>query len=258
MKPPFFLLLIPAIAIAGDLQLEKEELNRVGLRVWQNECRGTLDGLITWNPNESFPSLGIGHFIWYPKGVEHTFEETFPSLIAFLKKREVEVPAFLTSKQGFPWKTRQAFLKDKRSKKVNQLRALLSDTLDLQILFIYERFKEAESQLLPRLTGSEKKHLEELKKTPRGVFALIDYVNFKGTGLSPKERYRGEGWGLLQVLQSLPKETSEDTVISHFIDSAKKVLNRRVRNAPKDRSEEQWLNGWNKRLESYSKYTGST
>ena len=29
---------------------------------------------------------------------------------------------------------------------------------------------------------------------------MIDYVNFKGDGLKPTERYKGEGWGLLQVL----------------------------------------------------------
>ena len=30
----------------------------------------------------------------------------------------------------------------------------------------------------------------------------MDYVNFKGEGVSSSERYRGQGWGLLQVLES--------------------------------------------------------
>lgn len=252
MKHLFFLF-IPILAYASDLHLEKEDLTRVGLRVWQNECRGTLDGLISWNANEEFPSLGIGHFIWYPKGTTKTFDETFPSLIDFLKNHEVEVPAWIASKKGFPWKSQQAFFKDKRSKKVNQLRDLLSDTLDLQILFIFEQFKAAENKLLPSLSENEKKHLAALKKSPQGVFALIDYVNFKGTGLSTTERYRGEGWGLLQVLQNIPKDASSDKVVIHFINSAKKVLSKRVRNAPSERDEHRWLNGWNKRLESYEK-----
>lgn len=245
------LLLVPTLAMADGLQLEKEQLNKIGLKVWQNECRGTLDGLITWSENEPFPSLGIGHFIWYPTGAEKTFEETFPTLIAFLKEREVELPSWISANKGFPWKTRAAFLKEIRSKKVNQLRDLLRSTLDLQILFIYERFKLAEEKLHPHLTDAEKKHLELMKKSSEGVFALIDYVNFKGTGLNSQERYRGKGWGLLQVLQEMPKETDEDKVTAQFVSSAKKVLMRRVQNSPKERDEARWQNGWNKRVESY-------
>ena len=37
--------------------------------------------------------------------------------------------------------------------------------------------------------------------TSRGTFALVDYVNFKGEGTKETERYRNEGWELLQVLE---------------------------------------------------------
>ena len=256
MKLPLFLL-IPTIAFCGQLKLEQESLHQIGLKVWQNECRGTLDGLISWNPNEEFPSLGIGHFIWYPQGASKKFEETFPTLIDFLsdqlKDTEKVIPTWIKSKRGFPWKTREAFLNDKRSKKVRELRDLLSDTLDLQILFLFERFNSAEAQLLPQLTDVQKAHLETLKSTPKGGYALLDYVNFKGTGLSSNERYRSEGWGLLQVLQNIPDDTKEDQLVAAFATSAKKVLARRVRNAPTARNEEQWLNGWYKRIESYTK-----
>ncbi len=40
---------------------------------------------------------------------------------------------------------------------------------------------------------------------PDGLYALVDYVNFKGEGTLPSERYRGEGWGLLQVLEEMRK-----------------------------------------------------
>ena len=250
-------LLVPAMTFCGALKLEQESLQEIGLKVWQNECRGTLDGLISWNANEEFPSLGIGHFIWYPQGTPKKFEETFPTLIDFLseqlKDTERTIPAWIKSKKGFPWKTREAFLKDLRCKKVRQLRDLLSDTLDLQIAFLFERFNSAEAQLLPQLTESQKAHLETLKSTPKGGYALLDYINFKGTGLSPTERYRNEGWGLLQVLQNIPDETKDEALISAFATSAKKVLARRVRNAPTARNEEQWLNGWYKRIESYTR-----
>src|SRR5687767_5521069 len=50
--------------------LSDSELDRIGRRVWQNECGGRRDGLTSWNVGEDFASLGIGHFIWYPKGMD--------------------------------------------------------------------------------------------------------------------------------------------------------------------------------------------
>lgn len=244
------LILLPLALFCKEI--EKEALHQIGLKVWQNECRGTLDGLITWNAQEEFPSLGIGHFIWYPVDAQKKFEETFPSLIAFLKEKGTEVPSWIASKKGCPWKNRETFLADKRSKKMIELRDLLSTTLDLQILFLLERFKLAENKLSPQLTEKEKLYLEKLKTTPQGLYALIDYVNFKGTGLSSEERYRGQGWGLLQVLQTIPENIPDETLVSEFANSAKKVLLRRVKNSPPQREEEQWLNGWNKRLETYT------
>ncbi|NGX59005.1 MAG: hypothetical protein KR126chlam3_00149 [Chlamydiae bacterium] len=249
-------LLLPTLAFCSELKLEKETLSRIGLKIWQNECRGTVDGLISWNPGEEFPSLGIGHFIWYPEGATKKFEEGFPPLVAFLeeklKEKDQKIPSWTKSKKGFPWKTRESFLKDKRSKKMQQLRELLSTTLDLQITFLYERFNAAEEKILPQLTEKQKAHLSALKNSSQGVYALIDYVNFKGTGLSEAERYRGEGWGLLQILQDISEDTSEDQLVSAFVTSGKKVLARRVRNAPVHRKEDRWLNGWYKRLETYS------
>ena len=58
--------MLPSIHAApplGDAQLE-----RIGKRIWSNECNGTVDGLTSWNTGENFASLGIGHFIWYPAG----------------------------------------------------------------------------------------------------------------------------------------------------------------------------------------------
>ncbi len=248
-------LLLPFSMILADL--DQKELDQVGLKVWQNECNGTFEGLISWNLGEDFPCLGIGHFIWYPSGAEKKFEETFPSLIKYmeplLKKKEMKVPSWIRSKKGFPWKTREAFLKDKRSKKMLQLRDLLSQTLDLQTAFLLKQFQAAEAKLAPQLTDKQKLYLSSLKDIPQGAYALIDYVNFKGTGLSLKERYRGEGWGLLQVLQQLPKEIETDRLVEEFSLSAKKVLARRVRNAPSHRNEGRWLKGWNRRLETYTK-----
>ncbi len=39
--------------------------------------------------------------------------------------------------------------------------------------------------------------------THGGWYPLIDYINFKGKGIKETEKYNGEGWGLLQVLQTM-------------------------------------------------------
>ena len=80
-----------------------------------------------------------------------------------------------------------------------------------------------------------------------GVYALVDYVNFKGEGISPKERYKNLGWGLAQVLENM--DTNNKNVMQAFVNSAERMLSRRVANAPRDES--RWLPGWRKRLNTY-------
>ncbi len=82
-----------------------------------------------------------------------------------------------------------------------------------------------------------------------GTFALIDYVNFKGEGTLLTERYNGQGWGLLQVLEAMP---GEGDATRAFSQAAKAMLARRVRNAPPERHEERWLPGWEARVERYA------
>src|SRR2546423_8459695 len=64
--------------------LTHTEATRIGKKIWQNECNGTISGLTSWNAGEDFASLGIGHFIWYPEGKPGPFEESFPKLVAFV------------------------------------------------------------------------------------------------------------------------------------------------------------------------------
>jgi hypothetical protein len=84
-----------------------------------------------------------------------------------------------------------------------------------------------------------------------GTFALIDYVNFKGEGIKETERYRGTGWGLLQVLQGM-KGTGTRGAVREFAASAEQVLTRRVRNSPPARGEKRWLTGWKNRVRRYA------
>src|SRR5690606_16290040 len=92
--------------------LTRTDLERIGKRIWQNECAGTVEGLTSWNGGENFASLGIGHFIWYPAGVQGPFEESFPKLIAFFQQSGVRVPQWLLTTPDCPWPTREAFQRD--------------------------------------------------------------------------------------------------------------------------------------------------
>lgn len=217
-------------------------IQEVGQRIWQNECGGTVEGLVFWNPKEEFPSLGIGHFIWLPKDKSISFDETFPELILFLQKEKVQVPNWMT--KGCPWDCRESFIK--ADQQIKELRTLLASTIDLQMRFIVQRFEKAALEM-----GEVQDQINLLKSSPKGLFALIDYVNFKGTGLNPKERYAGKGWGLLQVLQEVPTNVTAEEALKAFVGSAKKQLAQRVKNAPKERSEERWLPAWQKRVDGY-------
>jgi hypothetical protein len=94
-----------------------------------------------------------------------------------------------------------------------------------------------------------KANFDRLAASDPGTFALIDYVNFKGEGTNPAERYKGEGWGLAQVLANMDEGGN---AVAAFSKSAAEVLTRRVNNAPPARNEGKWLPGWKNRVRAYS------
>ena len=232
------------------LALSEAELEKIGKRVWQNECGGTRDGLTSWNAGEDFASLGIGHFIWYPAGGDGPFEESFPKLAKFLSARGAKTSAWMNG--DCPWKTRAEFQADFRGERLNELRDLLAGTVKLQSEFLAERMRSALPKMLASADGSSrervKANFQRLLANGAGTFALIDYVNFKGEGTNPKERYDGQGWGLLQVLETMD---SDGPAAAAFGRAAAQVLERRVKNSPPARNEAKWLPGWKNRVKAY-------
>src|SRR5689334_13717370 len=198
------LLFVPWPAPA-TISLSHAEAMRIGRKIWQNECGGTVAGLTSWNAGENFASLGIGHFIWYPAGVRGPFEESFPNFVRFAEKRGAKLPELLPGRKSgdCPWNSRQEFLAAESSKQMRQLRTFLVDTIDLQADFLVERLRGALPKMLAAAPAGERSRIEQqfehVASSPQGVYALIDYVNFKGEGVLAMERYRGRGWGLLQV-----------------------------------------------------------
>jgi hypothetical protein len=247
------------IAITGSapaaINLSPAETRRIGNRIWQNECGGTVAGLTSWNTGENFASLGIGHFIWYPKGVRGPFDESFPKFVEFARARGTKLPPVLSTNDSCPWKSRTEFNTAAQSPSMKELRAFLAGTIDLQAEFLVRRLREALPKMLAEGGASNhaqvQERFERVASTAMGCYALVDYVNFKGEGVLATERYAGQGWGLLQVLEGMTPDNTGRAAVKSFADSAKTVLKNRVRNSPPERNEAKWLPGWLKRVDTY-------
>ena len=74
--------------------------------------------------------------------------------------------------------------------------------------------------------------VDNVATTSNGVYALIDYVNFKGEGTDPHERYHGQGWVLLWVLMEMRDVPAGQAAAREFARAAKRVLDRRIDNSP--------------------------
>jgi hypothetical protein len=239
------------------LDLSEADLARVGDRFFRNECGGDFNKLTHWNRGEAFISLGILHMLWYPAGIAKTYRETFPDFVRFCQARGAAVPSWIVDAlgTGCPWTDRAGFYNQFDSRLADSLRAFLGRTRGLQAAFARRRLVTGLAPILSRAGVKARISLAIklfwLGRTAGGVFALIDYVNFKGEGIDPRERYRGEGWGLRQVLVQMSLPTSSAAALEAFVTAAKAVLARRVANAPDSAKEALWLPGWYNRLETY-------
>ena len=251
-----FLSCLPsAVQAAAPIHISNPDALRIGKRVWQNESNGSVAGLTAWNAGEDFASFGIGHFIWYPQGMRGPFEESFPKFLAYAQERNVTVPVWLNQATACPWNSRAEFSKAQNSAQMGELRQFLVHTVDLQAQFLVARLQQSLAKMLneaaPAQRDNIERQFERVASTPYGCYALVDYVNFKGEGVLQTERYRGEGWGLSQVLQGM-HETGNGAAATHeFSNSAAAILRRRVQNSPPERHEARWLPGWLNRVRSY-------
>jgi hypothetical protein len=262
MKPPTFtcfgwlfmlvLLSSPSSAASTDLpQLASSDLDWLAAQIYRNECNSKPDCLTSWNQGEDFPSLGIGHFIWYRVEQQERFQETFPALLTYLEQKGFTLPAWLSPTSEQPWPNRPSFVAAQNSDQMQELRTFLLATQQQQTEFIVERFYQMlqEANLWQDHILQTKLHTVAVAKPPYGLYALIDYVHFKGEGSNPSEQYQGQGWGLLQVLLAMPSEHPEP--LQSFATAAKQVLSQRVALAPAERNEQRWLAGWHNRIDSY-------
>jgi hypothetical protein len=246
------LLIIGKASLLVSLEVSSYNAHEIGMKIWMNESKKSITGLCWWNQGENFASMGIGHFIWYPKGNKGLFEEQFPALLLYLKQNRVDLPTWLEHDLSCPWDNREDFFADQNSERMNELRDMLISSIDLQVEFMVQRLK----QLLPKIIQATSlnghdvilRNFKRLEADPQGFYPLLDYLNFKGEGTNSKERYNGQGWGLVQVLENMKDNHS---ALEDFAVSAKEILTLRVKNSPPDRNEQKWLPGWLNRVNTY-------
>jgi len=265
-------------------RLSTADAEWLGERIFANECAAQRGCLTSWNEGEDFPSLGIGHFIWFQRNQDEIFAETFPDLLTYLDESGITLPKWLqpnnlvtnndrpdgdiragdfardisgkTPSEGTdsPWESRADFYQDIDSRRMVELRKLLDTTRREQAQFIIARLENSIGNIVAQAQSAERERLQRRVEklstchSPAGLYALIDYVHFKGTGLAEGERYSGQGWGLQQVLSAMSDELP---VLDSFASAAKTTLERRVANAPTERREQRWLKGWHNRIDTY-------
>ena len=247
---------VPQFVLPGDLA------KKIGQKIWLNETGGKIDAITSWSANEEFASLGIGHFIWFPVGKWLPFEESFPALLEFMRRKNVRLPAWLDQTQipANPWTSRAEFRKHANSPQMKELRRFLFDTVAEQTQFMVARAQGAMEKILKTTPdGTEREHIviqfTRVIRASEDFYPLIDYINFKGEGTNPneaamdRETGRRQGWGLKQVLLKMNGVTGDPKAVrAEFADAAQFVLQQRVRNLPSNRVFEV---GWLRRIATY-------
>lgn len=250
--------------------LEDVDYDWIAARIFENEAASQVRYLTFWGEGEDFPSFGIGHFIWFPAAVDAPFDEQFPAMVAFVSQRaasEQPLPQWMQEQVPFdvPWSSKEVFDQAWSSDEMAALREWLQATARWQARYIVATFERRwqSLEILPNQKLQMTALLQQLAGSAAGMFAIIDYYNFKGLGVNPRERYQGQGWGLIQVLQAMPAfklaidpesgalPISDAALVAQFSQAAAERLGLRVELAPPERNEQRWLPGWLKRMQGY-------
>ena len=214
--------------------------------------------MTAWNDGEDFASLGIGHFIWHPKANKKRASASsgFPRLVRYVEKRGgYNVPTWVRGALYCPWNNRQEFLRAQNSPKMQELRLFLQQTIPLQAECMVKHLEEILPNLLASAPSKDRPFIYNrfytLARTPAGIYALVDYLNFKGPGISNSRRNYERGSGLLHVLKGMKSAPTGLTPLQAYVWSAKHALIRRVEQSPPSLYSERWLNGWFNRVNTY-------
>jgi len=238
--------------------LNGDDAKKLGMVIWNNEADKRVDLLAYWGSYSSFPEVGIGHYIWYPQGQTGPYTAQFPPLCAYLQEQGVTFPAWLQEAYragGAPWQSREEFLQD--TQRTNELRKFLASTVDLQTQFMIKRLEDEWSSIRAAAPSEHQERLqyyfELMRSSLLGTYTLVDYLNFKGSGLNPREERNGHRFGLLQVMLDMPDGLTEENITKAFaICAARRLVNYIGQFGPEYKPVK-FLAGWVKRVSTYSR-----
>lgn len=227
----FAILALPSFSRAAtswDIRLSDADKDKLIAFIADKEFGGNWNNCIGWNKGEAFVSVGLGHYLWFSRGLKSPFQESFPSFIEFAYRKDqadnlgLRFPSILGMDvngriQPSPWESRSEFLRQKQSRETRELVAFLSEPAmrKMQLEFQVERLKSFADKMtsfsgfpgdapLHSTPGQRAAFLQELFRFPNGIALLIHYPTFKGEGMKQSERYayrgKNHGWGLFQVI----------------------------------------------------------
>jgi hypothetical protein len=251
------------------LSLNQDLVENIGRKVLYNETHCQASALVHWNTGELFPSLGIGHAIWFPRNVNPGFQESFPNLMKFIRLRisaqgKMMIPAWLDMDVigPAPWADKNEFDNPPigLAGKKEELQAFLSlpEVVRLQMAYLVYRLETgiykilADTEWKGDMTGAQKiyDNFLALSSGAFGLRSMVDYTNFKGEGVRWIERtyFNKYQWGLKQVLLQMPDQPTN--LYMDFADAAQMMLERVVANVAPERQElaKKWLVGWTVRV----------
>jgi hypothetical protein len=236
------------------------EIRVIGEKIFANEAAQDKNNLVHWNEKEDFAAMGIAHFTWYPAGRLAKRGNTFPGAIEYLTEHGARPAGWVTLAvaRGAPWYSREELERVKHTPQIQELINYLYRTRALQTEYVVERAKKALQQIVNSAPNQHKArvagNINVLADTNGGWYPLVDYISFKGEGYNIGGGYKGQNWGMLQVLEQMQPSQPGPQALNAFADAANIVLTRRVQNSPPQKEEYRWLPGWMSRVNSYRNF----
>lgn len=234
-----------------------QEMNAIGDRIFRNETDGDASKLLRWSSQGNFADLGIGHLVWYPANQRGSYTETFPSFLKYTQSKNVPLPSWLANRpnEGGPWANKAAFESAKNDQQVRELANFLQKTVGLQATFMSDQLRRTMPSMVQTLPAQYRQaalnNFQVMEKTPGGMYPMLDYMVFQGSGASSNERYNSQGWGLLQVLLNMERVQPGSNALAEFMRSASDSVMQRVATAPAERHEARLLSAWQTRVRTY-------
>lgn len=238
----------PVLPMPQASNLNDDQLLEIGIKIWQNQCgiwdrpgKVTHDmkqGITSWE--DDYAMIGIGQCIWYPADETKNFQEDWPRVAQALKDKGYPIEDWMLG--ACPWNNSEDFFADFNGDRLKSLRKVLAKKALIieQARCIATRLDESLSKIEAAIdeesgiTEGEKTALKQMMNEnfykaatdhyPRGLYALMDYVHFKGEGVLPTETINGVGWGLRQALEQMDgKAMTKKGAVAAFVDAAKNI-----------------------------------